>query len=487
MSSAIRNTLTPKSIKAQLTLWYVLMLGAALAAFAVVVVVARQRELYREADAALDVRAKYLVGSLQAKLLELDLSGALSADALVAGAPVAVRERSGRTIYRSPAFPALGGVDDAIAVNAARNDDALLTVGDVNGEEFRLATIVVKRTGANAIAVQTTASRATVDRTIWQLELATGFWFLLVLAMASWGGAFIAGRALRPVDAIVGRVRAIQASRLSDRLDLQTGSEELDRLVDTLNGMLDRLETSMHGARRFAADASHELQTPLAAMRTALDLCLASGVDTAEEYHVMAAELVVDLDRLSTLIRDLRLLALADAGHLFDRVEDVNLTTIVHECCEIVNGIAEPRGIRLSVDILADVTVRGSVLHLRRALLNLAQNAVRYSPDASTVQITVGRLDEDAVLVIVDEGCGISPDDLPHVFERFYRADPARARDTGGTGLGLAIADQIVRSHGGRIEATSELHSGSTFVVFLPLAAASVPAPDPEALTVNAG
>jgi signal transduction histidine kinase len=487
MSSVTHSTLTPRSLKAQLTLWYLLMLGAALAAFAIVVIIARQRTLHREADEALEIRAQYLVGSLQVKLLELDLAGALSADRLIAGAPVAVRERSGRLIYRSPAFPTLGGADDSIAVNAARTDGTLLTVRDLSGEAFRLATIVVKRAGASPVVVQTTASMAPVQRTILELALAMGFWFVLVLAIASYGGAFIADRALRPVDAIVGRVRAIQASRLSDRLDLHTGSEELDRLVDTLNGMLDRLETSMHGARRFAADASHELQTPIAAMRTALDNCLAGGRNLPEPYRAMADDLVVDLDRLSTLIRDLRLLALADAGHLFDQLEDVDLTTVVHECCEIVHGVAEPKQITLTIDVLSDITVRGSVPHLRRAILNLAHNAVRYSPEGSTVQITVGQLDEEAVLVIVDEGCGIPPDDLPHVFERFYRADPARARDTGGTGLGLAIADQIVRSHGGRIEVSSELDRGSTFAVFLPFSAASAPSPDRQALTINAG
>src|SRR6266516_2017236 len=138
MFFATHSTLTPRSLKAQLTLWYLLMLGAALAAFAIVVVIARQRTLYREADEALEVRAQYLVGSLQAKLLELDLAGALSDDRLMAGAPVAVRERSGRLIYRSPAFPTLGGGDDAIAVSAARTDGALLTVRDLNGEAFRL-------------------------------------------------------------------------------------------------------------------------------------------------------------------------------------------------------------------------------------------------------------------------------------------------------------------------------------------------------------
>jgi signal transduction histidine kinase len=149
-----------------------------------------------------------------------------------------------------------------------------------------------------------------------------------------------------------------------------------------------------------------------------------------------------------------------------------------------VRAIAESKDITVSVDILSELTVEGSALHLRRAILNLAQNAVRYSPEHSTVQITVGRVDREAVLAIVDEGCGIGPEDLPHVFERFYRADPARARDTGGSGLGLAIADQIVRSHGGRIEVTSTLRVGSSFVVFLPFAAASDRPLDQPALEI---
>ena len=128
----------------------------------------------------------------------------------------------------------------------------------------------------------------------------------------------------------------------------------------------------------------------------------------------------------------------------------------------------------MSLDIVADATVSGSALHVRRALLNVMQNAVRYSPDGSSVAITAGVSGDEAVVAIADQGCGISDEDLPHIFERFYRADPARARDTGGSGLGLAIADQIVRSHGGRIEVTSALGNGSTFLVFLPCAPASM-------------
>lgn len=486
MFSAIRARLTPKSIRTRLTLWYLLMLGAALAAFAVFVLATRERTLYREADAELEIRAQHLVGELRPLLLELDPAGALAGDRRLAGEPIAVREPSGSLLYRSPAFPGLRGAAEAAAAHAARSGEPLTTVEDRGGHALRLATIVFARAGATPVVVQMTASTEPMRHILRQLGLTMMLWFALIMSVASYGGSFIARRALRPVDEIVGRVREIQASRLGDRLDLRTGSEELDRLVETLNHMLDRLATSMQGARRFAADASHELQTPIAAMRAALDMCLADEGTTPSEYRAVAADLVGDLERLSTLVRDLRLLALADAGHLLDCVEQVDLGALVRECCDIVRASAELKDVSISVDLLAEVTVRASALHVRRALLNLAQNAVKYSPDGSTVQIMVGRLDAEAVLIIADEGCGVSADDLPHIFERFYRADPARARETGGSGLGLAIADQIIRSHGGRIEASSVVNQGSTFVVFLPLAAASDRPPAPVLQTINA-
>jgi heavy metal sensor kinase len=467
MFSAIRTRLTPKSIRAQLTLWYLLMLGGALAAFATFVFLIRVETLSREVDAQLNIRAQHLVGVLQPRLLELDPVSALAADRRLVEEPFIVRERSGALVYRSPAFPQLRGVNDTAAARAARGDDGLLSVDDATGSAFRIATLPVERTGAAALVVQVATPTEPDRAMLRQFAVNMVLMFVLVLSAASYGGSFIARRALRPVDAIVARVRAIQASRLEERLDVRSGSEELDRLVETLNDMLNRLEGSMRGARRFAADASHELQTPIAAMRTAVDFCLRDERGTTN-HAGLAAELAVDLDRLSAMVRDLRLLALADAGHLLDRVELVDLSDVVQDCCDIVRAVAEPREIVVSVDVLGAVTVKGSTLHLRRALLNLAHNAVRYSPDRSTVHLTVGRVDEEAVVIVVDEGCGISGEDLPHIFERFYRADPARARDTGGSGLGLAIADQIVRSHGGRTEVSSIVGEGSTFAVFLP-------------------
>jgi signal transduction histidine kinase len=470
MFSAIRAKLTPDSIRAQLMLWYLLMLAGALAAFAAFVFSVRAQTLNREAETDLQLRAQSVARNLRPRLLELDVQAALADDSRLVSEPVAVRERSGAVVFRSPAFPPLSVPAEAVCASAARTGADIVTIEDRTGVPVRVATVVVERLGASPLAVQLTASTEATRSVLRELALALAFWFVVVLSVASYGGSFIAQRALRPVEAIDARVRAIQASSLADRLDVRTGSVELDRLVATLNAMLDRIEGSVHAARRFAADASHELQTPIAAMRMGVEVCLKRGADA--NGCGIAADFATDLDRLSALVRDLRLLALADAGHLVDRAEPVDLTRLVHECCDIVRAIAEPRAIAVSIDVLSDAVVSGSARHLHRAILNLAQNAVRYSPDGAAVHLTVGRLEGEAVIAVADHGCGIGSADLPHIFERFYRADPARARHTGGTGLGLAIADQIVRSHGGRIDVTSSVGDGSTFLVFLPATAA---------------
>ncbi len=474
MSFAIRARLTPKSTRAQLTLWYLLLPAGALAAFAVFVFLMRARTLYGELDAQLGLHAQHLLGELRPALLELDVVAGLSGNPGLTQEPVAFRARSGAVLFRSPAFPQLGGAAEAAAAAAARRGDIVTTVADRFDQQLRLVTIMIERTGADPLAIQVAAPTEPTRRVLRQFAVVLLVLFVMVLSIASYGASFIAGRALRPVDDIVARVRAIRTSQLGERLDLATGSEELDRLVETLNDMLDRLDESMRGARRFAADASHELQTPIAAMRAAVDLCLAGGPN-APSVNVIAFDLLVEIERLSVLVRDLRLLALADGGHLLDRTESVDLNAIVNECRDIAHAVAEPNNIVVSADILAPMTVTGSAQHLQRALLNVVLNAVKYSPDGSTVHLTAGRLDDEAVLVVADEGCGIDAEDLPHIFERFYRADLARSRDTGGSGLGLAIADQIVRSHGGRIEVSSVVGRGSTFTLFLPLAAAPAP------------
>lgn len=469
MLAGIRARLRLSSVPARLTFRYLLTLGASLTGFAVFVYIVRARTLYRELDAELDAQTHQLVAELRPILLALDPGDELARHPGAASWPIVVRQAPGRVLYRSPAFPELDWAGERWLSAVARTTPQFVSATSRAGGSVRIVTHLVDRPGAETLAVQLAASTAGVRRALAQLALVMALAIALVLTVASYGSTSTARRALAPVDEIVRRVRHIQAAQLGERLDVHAGSEELDRLVATLNEMLDRIEASVRAARRFAADASHELQTPVAAMRAAVELCL-KGERAPEDYRDMAVDLLAEIERLSALIRDLRLLALAEAGHLLANPELVDLAAVASECCEIARTIAEEKQIRIETVIDARPLVRGSALHLRRVVLNLTENAVRYSPASSVVRVRVGLADGLACLAVRDEGCGVDPADLPHIFEPFYRADPARARETGGTGLGLAIADQVARAHGGRIEVTSLPGRGSTFTVYLPVA-----------------
>jgi two-component system OmpR family sensor kinase len=449
------------------------MLGLALSALAGVVLAAQARALYRELDAALAVQVEQLAAERQSALLSIDPGQALLEDPPPALIPVCIRQVSGEEIFRSPAFPDLDWAGRGAAAGAARGPVRLLTVSGARGGSFRLATWLVMRPGTTPLAVQLVASTGPIRETLGQLAIGMVFFVIIMLAVASFGGSRIVRRALAPVDAVVQRVERIQAGQLQDRLEVPTGSEEVDRLVATLNRMLDRIGASVRAARRFAGDASHELQTPLAALRGALEICLRNGQRPTDGR--VPADLLAEVDRLSALIRDLRFLALAEAGQMVEKPEPVDLAALATECAEIAQALAEEKAIHVGLWLRPCPVVVGSPTLLRRVVLNLLENAVRYSAPATQVTLSVGTAKGQAMLSVLDHGCGIEAADLQHIFEPFYRADPARARDSGGTGLGLAIMDEIVRLHGGEVRVSSTPKRGSSFVVYLPARPAASP------------
>lgn len=472
MSFAIPMRLWPDSLRVQLTIWYLLTMGAALCALAGFVYASRASVVDEQLDAELHSQTRALVAVLTPAVLALDVPSALSGLPQAAGAPVIVRDVSGDEVFRGRAFPALDWKEGARLAEAARDGTGRVTLRAADGVPARVVTVRIPRPGASPVVMQvarsTAAARASLRRTALGLALAV----VLVLAGASYGGGFIARRALAPVDQIVGTVREIQASQLHTRVAAKARAAELDRLVTTLNAMLDRLEGSMRGARRFAADASHELQTPLATMRALVESRARAAATPGGEGQAgddLGRDLLAEIERLSRLVSDLRLIALAESGQLLNGAERVNLAHLAAECCDIATALGEAREVSVTADLEEQAHVLGSALHLRRAVLNVANNAVRYSPAGARVHVTLGRDDAHAVLSISDTGCGIEAADLPHVFDAFYRADLARARHTGGSGLGLTIAREIVAAHGGDIRVQSVPGSGSTFTILLPL------------------
>ena len=290
----------------------------------------------------------------------------------------------------------------------------------------------------------------------------------LGVGLAAAGGAVIARTALRPVDEMTAAARRITAEDLHQRIGRQGTQDELDRLAETLNGMLARLDEAFRQMRRFAADAAHELRTPLTALKGGIEVALRAS-RTPEEYQQVLISSLEDVDRLIRVAEDLLLLSRAAVPPEMPRPR-IELEPLVLEALELGTRLAQGTGVHVKLGPVAPAAVRGDSSALGRAMRNLVENAVKYTPAGGTVELTLRTADGQAVFAVQDTGIGIAPADAERIFEPFVRLDAARARETGGTGLGLAIARSIVLAHGGTLTLEREPGPGSCFVISLPLA-----------------
>lgn len=281
----------------------------------------------------------------------------------------------------------------------------------------------------------------------------------------------ITGRALRPVDEIIGEVSALTDGRsLHRRLPQAEGDDELARLSATLNAMIARLEQSFAGLRRFTADASHELKTPLTVLRADIERAMSAGPRSTEGL-VALEEALQETARMADLVESLLTLARADEGRFDLHREPVALGPLVIDVAETAQILGEEAGLKVSVTPLEESTVLGDALRLRQLFLNLVTNAVKYTSRGGRIDLSLVRRGDMVEFAVRDTGFGIAGADLPYVFDRFWRADRARSRtsERGGVGLGLAIAQYIAHAHGGSITVASRLGRGSTFTVSIPL------------------
>jgi heavy metal sensor kinase len=288
----------------------------------------------------------------------------------------------------------------------------------------------------------------------------------LVVLIAGIGGFFLATRNLAPVGWMAEQARSITDKNLNSRLDIGTANAELTVLADSFNELLSRLDQSFESMRRFVADASHELRTPIAVIRGEADVALDHDRG-AEEYKESLSIIQDEARRLTSLIDDLLNLARADAGHVNLRVEEFYLNDLLAECCRSVQAKSSAQHIDLECHCPEDVTFRGDQELLRRMVLNLLENAVRHTADGGKIQARLDETGGNLRIQVADTGDGISADAAPHVFERFYRGDLARSRQNGGFGLGLSIVKWIAESHNGTVQLSSQPGIGSTFTVLL--------------------
>jgi len=296
----------------------------------------------------------------------------------------------------------------------------------------------------------------------------------VIIGVSVWGAYLIAGRAIEPVGRMINDVEAITDGRsLHRRLPVETTGDELARLGATLNAMIARLESSFAALRRFTADASHELKTPLAVLRADVERAMNSASNSNEQL-VALEEALQETTRMADLVDSLLTLARADEGRFDLHRERFALEPVVREVFETAVILGEHAGLEVSLPVVDDATVLGDRLRLRQLFLNLVTNAIKYTSRGGSVEVTLRSRDGDVQFAVKDSGIGIAAADLPYIFERFWRADRARSRmsERGGFGLGLAISQWIAQAHGGTLTVQSRLHRGSTFTVSLPIAPA---------------
>jgi heavy metal sensor kinase len=297
----------------------------------------------------------------------------------------------------------------------------------------------------------------------------------IAVLLASAGGYFLARKSLAPVVAMSSQAGRIGAANLHERLAVQNERDELGHLAQSFNNLLDRLSQSFERQRRFMADASHELRTPVAILRGESEVALSQQTRSLEEYRESLSVLHQEAERLTHIVEDLFTLTRADAGQYPLQPRDFYLDELIAECVHSARTLAQAKDISLIFEATCESPIHADESLLRRMILNLLDNAIKYMPPGGRVTVSCRRIGDEYALSIADTGSGIPAELQPRIFERFFRVDKARSRSDsdGGAGLGLSISRWIAEAHQGRLELTRSDSAGSIFTAYLPAALVS--------------
>lgn len=485
----------PASLRARLTLWFTIVLGVPLVAFASVSYVVFERTLLARTDHfvddALSAFARELANERRMAPTNAAAARTTVREVRFSQLHIAIADTAGHLVSASDTEDATtGGASGLGAVDMAR---ALAMARDLAPVETRLATLVASghawRVHARLVTIAGEplvltgiAPLRDIEEVLARIRGSFAVAIPLLLAVAAAGGYFLARRSLAPVAVMGARAAAITDANLHERLPVVTPHDELGGLAIVVNSLLDRLERAFAQQRRFMADASHELRTPTAILHTEAQVTLAREHRSEGEYRESMQVVEQAAGRLTRIVDDLFLLARADAGHLVSRPRDLYLDDVVHDAARAARPLGERRGVRVELLAVVDAPFHGDADLLGRLLLNLLDNAIKFSTGGGTVTVALARREEGPGphydIRVVDDGPGISPEVQERVFERFFRGDPARGRleatETSGAGLGLAIARRIAEAHGGMLQLLSSRPGRTEFCLTLPVNAGAV-------------
>jgi two-component system, OmpR family, heavy metal sensor histidine kinase CusS len=460
------------SIGVRLTLWYLAIFALAQLAFGAGMWFILRHHLYdlvndRLAGQVEDVRSFLEAQKRDASVAKLQEETAEEYDLEHSGDYLQIYLGHGQWIYQS-AFLRAHAVTPA---EPATIDGVLFHDRQFEGRHYRFITQKVEVNGRISVA-QTGTRIDDVRETLLLFRTYLLMFAPLVLIVAAAGGYWLSRRALSPVDALLRSARDVSGTNLSSRLQKVTTGDELQRLSETLNEMLGRIESAFLRVTQFTADASHELRTPVSLIRTEAELALRRSRGEIE-YREALHHILQEAERMTALIGELLELARADSGRESLHLHPIDLRETLHHVVESWRQIATARNLGFNATLEPQsVFVLGDETALRRVIEILLDNAFKYTPDPGTVHLSLSSQGESVALTLRDSGVGIAPEEQAKIFERFYRVDKSRSREQGGAGLGLSIAQWIVAQHRGSIEVESDLGTGSVFYVRLPIVTA---------------
>jgi len=456
------------TIRARLTASYFLVLAASFTAFFFICDVGFQRSIQASVNDAsrsnLEIVRRVLDNSVDKGLSKVQKELTELADLWANGAIFEVAGPDRQWIYRPRQFQA------SVPKLEPLNGEALRFITtNLELQQYRIAR---QRVWVDGRVYQIDAAVPTeaFDQALDNFRLVEKRFLPPLVVLASLLGYWLSGRALAPVNRIIEGAERVGVRNLSERLEVPKAQDELRRLTETLNAMLERIENSVKRITQFTADASHDLRTPLALIRTNAELALRRP-RSESEYQETLCRILATSEETTEVIEKLLMLARADANVAQFRLEPVNLYPVLQRVAQKGKVLALGKGIIFSESVVPySHTILGDEAALERLFLSILDNAVKYTLSAGQVSLLFHLENGQAVIEITDTGIGIHPKDLPHVFERFYRADQTRSRETRGSGLGLAIAKWIAERHGGSIKLESQLGCGTQVTIQLPLA-----------------